>query len=320
MTLPPDPTELLQQAKRELALGDADRARLQADLLRNLDALEAGAGPATTAGSSLALGKLSWIMALAIAVGGVWYARSAWTTAPTVTPASSPVQMRAASTAVGDASDAQAAGPAGGVASVSAQLNGTTAPPPPRVEPEAEEPVVSGRAQVPSPRAGTAGTSEVERPALAPAVARRAATRAATAPQRGRLSAQVSAEPSPGSASPPSPEDDLLRQQASASGGSTQAPPSSADLLAAELTLIRSASRALSAGRPEQALLTLARHAELYGSGSLAQERDGLTAIAQCAAGRVEAARANAARFLVRYPSSALATRARAAAKCELPR
>jgi hypothetical protein len=87
--------------------------------------------------------------------------------------------------------------------------------------------------------------------------------------------------------------------------------------LAEELSLIQAASRALTRKQPAEALEQLRRHEALYGGGGLAQEREGLTAIATCALGQAQTARRLGTRFLQRYPHSALAERVRSAVACE---
>ena len=92
-----------------------------------------------------------------------------------------------------------------------------------------------------------------------------------------------------------------------------KAEPTPADL-EAEMKLIRGADSALRAGRSSEALALLAQHQAEHPHASLAHEREGLRAIAQCqvgAGGSVAAAQ----RFNDRAPRSPLAPRLRSACK-----
>ena len=92
-----------------------------------------------------------------------------------------------------------------------------------------------------------------------------------------------------------------------------KAEPTPADL-EAEMKLIRGADAALRAGRSSEALSLLAQHQAEHPRASLAHEREGLRAIAQCqvgAGGSTEAAE----RFINRSPRSPLAARLRSACK-----
>lgn len=84
--------------------------------------------------------------------------------------------------------------------------------------------------------------------------------------------------------------------------------------LDAEMKLIRGADSALRAGRSSEALSLLAQHQAEHPRASLAQEREGLRAIAQCQVGGAGAA-AIAERFIARAPRSPLAPRLRSACK-----
>ena len=89
--------------------------------------------------------------------------------------------------------------------------------------------------------------------------------------------------------------------------------PTAADL-EAEMKLIRGADSALRAGRASEALSLLAQHQTEHPHASLAHERDGLRAIANCQLGTSGSAAA-AERFLDRSPHSPLAPRLRSACR-----
>jgi hypothetical protein len=84
--------------------------------------------------------------------------------------------------------------------------------------------------------------------------------------------------------------------------------------LEAEMKLIRGADAALRAGRSSDALALLAQHQAEHPHASLAHEREGLRAIAQCQVGAGGAV-ATAERFIARAPRSPLAPRLRSACK-----
>lgn len=89
--------------------------------------------------------------------------------------------------------------------------------------------------------------------------------------------------------------------------------PGAADL-AAEMKLIRGADSALRAGRATDALALLAQHQAEHPHASLAHEREGLRAIANCQLG-ASGSSALAERFLNRSPHSPLAPRLRSACR-----
>lgn len=89
--------------------------------------------------------------------------------------------------------------------------------------------------------------------------------------------------------------------------------PTPADL-EAEIKLIRGADAALRAGRSSEALALLAQHKTEHPRASLAHEREGLRAIAQCQLGAGGSV-AVAQRFVERAPRSPLAPRLRSACK-----
>jgi len=89
--------------------------------------------------------------------------------------------------------------------------------------------------------------------------------------------------------------------------------PTAADL-EAEMKLIRGADAALRAGRSNEALTLLAQHQAEHPHASLAHEREGLRAIANCQIG-VAGSSSAAERFLSRSPHSPLAPRLRSACR-----
>jgi hypothetical protein len=93
----------------------------------------------------------------------------------------------------------------------------------------------------------------------------------------------------------------------------SKAEPTPADL-EAEMKLIRGADAALRAGRASEAISLLAQHQTEHPKASLAHEREGLRAIANCQLG-ISGANAAAERFLSRSPRSPLAPRLRSACK-----
>jgi hypothetical protein len=92
-----------------------------------------------------------------------------------------------------------------------------------------------------------------------------------------------------------------------------KAEPNPADL-EAEMRLIRGADAALRAGRASEALTLLAQHQAEHPHASLAHEREGLRAIANCQLGAPGSTGA-AERFLSRAPRSPLAPRLRSACR-----
>ena len=89
--------------------------------------------------------------------------------------------------------------------------------------------------------------------------------------------------------------------------------PTAADL-EAEMKLIRGADSALRAGRASEALSLLSQHQTEHPHASLAHEREGLRAIANCQLGS-SGSTAAAERFLDRSPHSPLAPRLRSACR-----
>jgi hypothetical protein len=113
----------------------------------------------------------------------------------------------------------------------------------------------------------------------------------------------------------PPEDDEPTPQQASPSPPGRVAGPKqqdSADRLAAELALIEEARRALAARNPQRALELARRHARLHPSGTLAEEREAIEAVALCELGRPRG-RVVADRFLREHPRSTHIDRVRSA-------
>jgi hypothetical protein len=83
--------------------------------------------------------------------------------------------------------------------------------------------------------------------------------------------------------------------------------------LDAEVALLREADAALRRGDSKAALAALATHAHDFPRGALAQEREGVRAIALCRGGRLAEGIAKAQRFVNSAPKSPLGTRIRSA-------
>ena len=83
--------------------------------------------------------------------------------------------------------------------------------------------------------------------------------------------------------------------------------------LEGEMKLLRAADGALRRGDSATALAALNKHAALYPSGVLSQEREGVRAIALCSAGSVSQGQSAAQRFLSQAAKSPLASRIRSA-------
>ncbi|RYZ10197.1 MAG: hypothetical protein EOO73_01070 [Myxococcales bacterium] len=121
-------------------------------------------------------------------------------------------------------------------------------------------------------------------------------------------------EPAPAVRSPRSPvRPPRLADKPQPALAPVKVAPGPADL-DAEMRLIRGADSALRAGRTTEALALLAQHQADHPQASLAHEREGLRAIANCQLG-APASTAVAERFLARTPRSPLAPRLRSACR-----
>ncbi|HTA89491.1 MAG TPA: hypothetical protein VK745_07945 [Polyangiaceae bacterium] len=83
--------------------------------------------------------------------------------------------------------------------------------------------------------------------------------------------------------------------------------------LEGEMKLLRTADAALRRGDSAAALSALNKHAALYPTGVLSQEREGVRAIALCTGGNLSQGQSAAQRFLAQAAKSPLASRIRAA-------
>jgi hypothetical protein len=163
-------------------------------------------------------------------------------------------------------------------------------------------------------------------PAAPPAVDRRTVP-ANDAPEQAPALPTVNAEALP-MAAPPSVQPSrsapvrahASRNPVSALAGQAPAPavdsvpaqPSGEeDSLARETSLLRSARTALDAGDANRALALLARHAQLWPEGVLAEERLATKVLALCALGRVTEARETAGELESLSPTSPHLTRVR---------
>jgi len=134
-----------------------------------------------------------------------------------------------------------------------------------------------------------------------------------TAPERPReppavvtapaVSSPVSAvravEPAPPPPPPPPPPTSPVAVPASASVG-----PTVVDDLAQEQVLVDTARAALSRGRAGDALVAVEAHAKRFPRGRLVEEREALAVQALASSGRLDEAKARAAKFHSRFPSS----------------
>ena len=102
------------------------------------------------------------------------------------------------------------------------------------------------------------------------------------------------------SASPPLSAPRVARSETSAGAR----PPDKDVDLAAERALIEQARMALARGQGAGALAALESHARQFPRGRLAEEREALSVQALVQAGRTDEARARAAAFRVRFPTS----------------
>ncbi len=121
------------------------------------------------------------------------------------------------------------------------------------------------------------------------------------------------AEPEPAMAAPP-PE---TRPAPPPPRATYRREPAPAADLAGELGLLTQASAATQAGDAARAAELLRAYDRAYPAGQLRQERAAAGLLAHCAAGRVESARAEARRFLERWPRSPLVARVRASCASE---
>ena len=335
MARPLDPQQLLDLGRAALEPTAADRSRIELALGARLDALAQApqSGPDSSApdlaqtpnaidatrGLDLAA-QGGWWSGAALKIGSAVVlvaAASAWWMVGSSSPA--PVAQHAQTSAPVVATPALVPATKGGATSASATV-------------AAAEPIAPAQAVVPAqPLAAPAASATTLGAAPQPATSQASAPRA-TLPAAPIAVARAAKRARAASVVAPSAQPSVASSRAAASAGAAdvdepqaQVQPEPAvldpaprpDLLMAELTLIDEASQALAAARPAQALDALERHRVLYGDGKLRVEREGLTALALCAAGRVDAARARAERFLQRHPSSPLVERVRGAAECE---
>jgi hypothetical protein len=111
----------------------------------------------------------------------------------------------------------------------------------------------------------------------------------------------------------PAPKAARLLPRKGAEKAEPKAEPTPADL-EAEMKLIRGADAALRSGRASDALALLAQHQAEHPKASLAHEREGLRAIANCQVG-APGSNGVAERFIERSPHSPLAPRLKSACR-----
>ncbi len=159
------------------------------------------------------------------------------------------------------------------------------------------------RAMTDPPQRVAAGVAAL-RPLALPASVPAAIVPAAIVPSTPAFAA-IPLEPSEAATPRAAPSPRAVPPRASAS-------PPSADDLRAELATLTEARRALRDGEPEAALARLAAHAERFGEGAFAIDREVLRIDALCAAGREREAAAATRTFLRSHGRSAQAAHVRA--------
>jgi hypothetical protein len=121
----------------------------------------------------------------------------------------------------------------------------------------------------------------------------------------------------------PAPNSSTSTSTSSVSSAPTAAPPTAAigapasvapprSPLEEETALLGEAQAALRQGRTDVALRALDQHGQKFGAGALRDERIGTRILVLCSTGRIDEARAEAARFLRESPRSPMAARVRA--------
>ena len=100
------------------------------------------------------------------------------------------------------------------------------------------------------------------------------------------------------------------RAEESSAGAEGPAASGRSDSIRAEYALLKAAHRALAQGDTDAALLRLSEHQRQFGEGRLAEERQGIRALALCMSERPGALQ-EAAAFLRSYPHSLLGPRIR---------
>jgi hypothetical protein len=106
------------------------------------------------------------------------------------------------------------------------------------------------------------------------------------------------------------------RERANSASPEPTATPND-DALLREISLIRSASRAIRQNKPEKALRLLKTYDDEFPEGVMREERDGLRVLALCRLGRRAEAEQAKQQFLRQSPSSPMASRIRD--NCEEP-
>ena len=107
----------------------------------------------------------------------------------------------------------------------------------------------------------------------------------------------------------------MSADEQSDAGDASPAEPAGPSRLAEELKLLESMRAAAKAGRYADALSSVREHAERYGKGPFAAERELTRVRALCGLGRVSDARKAQERFARAFPGSHLGTLVRGACK-----
>lgn len=300
--LPPKAAALLAAARRQHEPTEADSQRVRAALAATLAGgstpdlthprvHSVGSGATTPGLLTPTLGKLALLAGLLGGTAALW---SAWPSAP-VQHARAP-RTRAERVLPTDAAPRDTA-----AMPQAHPLTPAVATPAPLVQPEITPPLAPAQ-----PRDQTRPRPARRRGPAAPSHS----PEASAEPRTGALGA-ASPVPPTGLAAPTS--DDSEHSAGAAPASLPAQAPGETRSNGDELALIRSALARLNAGDAEQALLLLERHAVRYPQGVMAEERQGLRAIALCATDRRDEGVVAQGDFLRQAPSSALASRVQSA-------
>jgi hypothetical protein len=305
--LPREVQALLAQAREADQPSSEDRERVRAGLMASIAALPAtGAGVAAASASETATSGAQSATQTSSAPGampGGWAAK--WVTLATVAVLGGTALMLSPWPATQReqtaATEASAAASAPRAQPRPAQ-QATDAVAAPRATPELPAAVEHEPQPSAQPQPARVAVRAKPRPPAAESTPAAAATAPQSAPTTAATPAAATAAASTGSTA--------SQPQAS------QIAPGSASARA-ELRVIQRATLALKRGELHAAQSALREHERLFPHGVLVEERVALRALATCRDGRGVEGRADAARFLARYPDSPLAERVRSA--CQGP-
>ena len=175
--------------------------------------------------------------------------------------------------------------------------------------PEAPEAVRHTRESAPAQRARATREHEASPPKQDTAAFSRATAPAAVVP-----AAEPKAPVKPAESKVPAEPAHVQQVEPATPLAARSAAKVATDPLLAETEALRAAQRALRGGDAARALELLQEQERTYTAGSLHEERAAARILALCQAGLTDAARASAARFVERWPRSAL--RARVISAC----